>query len=142
MVPSLDRIRIERRAIAPHETLVLDLPFPPSTNNLQRSAPNGVRYDTSEYKGFKAQCAWLLKSTAIRRVPGPIEITLHVQEKSARADIDNRIKSCLDALVTHNIIDGDHASVLRAVHARWSKDVQGVRITISPAREETKRRAA
>lgn len=140
MVLSLDRVRVERKAIAPHETLVLDLPHPPSTNNLQRSRPDGVRYDTAEYKGFKAQCAWLLKSKNIRRVPGAVEITLHVQEKSARSDIDNRVKACLDALVTNNIIDGDHASVLRAIHAYWSKDVKGVRITISPAHEE--RRAA
>lgn len=125
-------VPVQRRAIEPHQDIVVDLPFPPSVNNLFANGSSG-RYITQQYKDWRTNAGWKLKIDRTPRLPGPVKISLVYEEKSGRRDLDNLLKACLDLLVEHKIIDGDHRSVVRALEASWSKKVQGVRVTIASA---------
>lgn len=130
---SLDKIRVERRSVNPGEPLVIDLSFPPSVNNLFANSPHGGRFPTKQYKAWQDENAWRIAIDKHRRVPGPVNLSLQYEEKSGRRDLDNLQKAVLDFLVKHNLIDGDHRTVVRRIAAEWSQSVKGVRITISPA---------
>lgn len=123
---------VERRAIVDHDSVTIDLPFPPSTNNLFGNGKSG-RFITQQYKDWRTSAGWKLKSDRTPRFPGPVKIALIYEEKRGRRDLDNLLKPCLDLLVEHRIIDGDHRTVVREIAASWSEKVQGVRITIAPA---------
>lgn len=128
---SLD-VPVQRRPIVAHDAVTVDLPFPPSVNNLFANGKSG-RYTTQQYKDWRTSAGWKIKADRTQRVPGPVSLTLVYEEKHGRRDLDNLLKACLDLLVEHKIIDGDHRTVVRAIAASWSEKVQGVRITIAPA---------
>lgn len=129
----LDNARIERRPIADREAITLDLAFPPSVNNLFANGSKG-RFTTQQYKDWQLHAGWKILAERPGRMPGPVKVTLQYEEKTGRRDLDNLIKPVLDLLVKHNVIDGDHRSVVREIGASWSMGVQGVRILIEPAR--------
>jgi Holliday junction resolvase RusA-like endonuclease len=128
----LDKIRVERKQIAAHDSVEVDLPFPPSVNNLFANGSSG-RYITQQYKDWRTSAGWKLKIDRTPRLPGPVKITLTYEERRGRRDLDNLLKPVLDLLVEHKIIDGDHRTVVREIAASWSAKVQGVRVTVSPA---------
>lgn len=128
----LDNCRVERGPIKAYDSVTLDLPFPPSVNNLFANGSSG-RFTTQQYKDWQTAAAWKLLADKPGRVPGPVKITLVYEEKHGRRDLDNLLKAVLDLLVKHNVIDGDHRTVLRAISASWSNAVTGVRITIEQA---------
>lgn len=133
---SLD-VPVERRAVKDKEAVTIDLPFPPSVNAMfaNNFGEGRGRYPTKQYKEWQTEAAWRILSQRPGRVPGKVKITLEYEEKGGRRDLDNLIKSVLDALVKHKVIDGDHRSVLREISAKWSGEVRGVRITIAQAKE-------
>jgi Holliday junction resolvase RusA-like endonuclease len=128
----LDNCRVSRGPVKDHDAITLDLPFPPSVNNLFANSSAG-RFTTQQYRDWQTAAAWRLLADKPGRVPGPVKITLVYEEKNGRRDLDNLLKAVLDLLVKHNVIDGDHRTVLREISAKWSANVQGVRITITPA---------
>jgi hypothetical protein len=67
-----------------------------------------------------------------KRIGGPVCVSLCFGEKSVSHAIA-RIPKIIAVLVKHNVIDGDHRTVLRGISASWSNAVQGVRVTIEPA---------
>lgn len=123
--------RVVRGKIGPHDSVTLDLPFPPSVNNLFANGSRG-RFPTQQYRDWQSAAGWKLLADRPSRIPGPVRITFQFEEKAGRRDLDNLQKAPLDLLVKHNVIDGDHRSVVRELHASWSSTVQGVRITIEP----------
>lgn len=128
----LDNCRIVRGPVKDHDAITLDLPFPPSVNNLFANGSSG-RFTTQQYRDWQTAAAWKLLADRPGRVPGPVKLTLVYEEKHGRRDLDNLLKAVLDLLVKHNVIDGDHRTVLREISAKWSAKVTGVRITIEPA---------
>lgn len=123
---------VQRRAITAHEAVTIDLPFPPIVNNLFANGKSG-RFTTQQYRDWQTNAGWKIRADRTPRVPGPVSLTLSYEEKSGRRDLDNLLKPVLDLLVKHNLIDGDHRTVVRAIAASWSRKVAGVRVTIAPA---------
>lgn len=130
----LDRcIPVTKAHLKPHENITIDLPFPPSVNNLFANGSKG-RFPTQQYRDWQAAAGWKILADRPGRLPGPVKITLILEEKHGRRDLDNLVKAPLDLLVKHSVIDGDHRTVVREINSSWSNKVQGVRITIEPAK--------
>ena len=128
---SLERVRVERKAIGASGAIVLALPFPPSTNNLFENAPGlAASIPTKRYRDWREAAHAEILRQRPRLAVGPVEATITLEEQSGRHDADNLIKAVLDCLVAHGIIGGDHSAILRRVTAQWG-EVQGARVEIT-----------
>lgn len=89
--------------------LVLTLPFPPSVNTYW-GFHGHKRFLTDKAKAFKQQVAWLFKITKHKGFGGEkiiIEIDLYPPDNRIR-DIDNNLKSLLDALCQAGVFTDDY----------------------------------
>jgi crossover junction endodeoxyribonuclease RusA len=130
---SLERVRIERREL-PDNIIRLELPFPPSVNNLFANGSSG-RFATKDYRDWQSAATGRVAAARVTRISGPVKVTLVYEEKSGRRDLDNLLKAILDLLVKQNIIDGDHRSIVREIHASWGQNVKGVEVAIERIRK-------
>ncbi len=93
--------------------ITLDLPMPPSTNRLWRSATvRATRktryYKSPEYLGWCEQAditVMAARAFPKRKITGPF--TIEIQLGNGRGDGDNRIKALLDWLQSRDIIRND-----------------------------------
>lgn len=127
---SLERVRVERKAIAAAGTIALALPFPPSTNNLFETAPRGGRVLTKRYREWREAAHAEILRQKPRLAMGPVEVTITLEDRPGRHDADNHIKAVLDCLVEHGLIGGDHSAILRRVTAQWG-EAEGARVAIT-----------
>lgn len=110
------------------------LPRPPTTNTLYKNAGKS-RARTKKYDAWILEAGLRLNVQNIKPVTGPIRIFLSVEKNgNVREDIDNRLKSPIDLLVKHGIIDDDRN--VQSVWAEWSHDVEGCRVTIERVRND------
>ena len=90
--------------------VTLILPFPPSTNHMWRKGCGGRVYLSAEYKAFKETVMMLWRAFGVRtwnpRADVEIELFLYPPWRR-RWDLDNRIKTTLDALFNAAIIIDD-----------------------------------
>src|SRR5690348_6224075 len=90
--------------------IVLNLPMPPSTNELWRSHRGRVHI-SAVYKAWIAEAGltWLLqKKDQPKRLPGNFKAVLVLnQEQRGMKDCDNRSKAALDFCKTHGLIFDD-----------------------------------
>lgn len=113
--------------------IVIDLPFPPSTNNLFINGKHG-RFRSQRYDTW-IQCAG---TEILRQRPtkftGAVSLVFEFQEghDKRKRDITNLLKAPEDLLVKHGIIEADDGSIVRSVSASWKSDVVGMRVTILP----------
>lgn len=82
--------------------VILMLPEPPSSNRYWRHA-KGRTYLSAEALAYRAAVAavWAevrTKNRRIKKLAGPIAVTLHWHRGRKSGDLDNRIKQLLDAL--------------------------------------------
>ena len=113
---------------------VIDLPFPPSTNNLFINVKKG-RIPSQRYEEWRLEAGYKLNSCGA--VSGPVSIAYEFGEPDKRKrDLDNLLKAPSDLLVTHGIIEADDNSIVRSINATWNSSVTGVRITITPIGEK------
>jgi Holliday junction resolvase RusA-like endonuclease len=125
--------------------IVLELPLPPSTNDLfanvsreQRAAarargmnlPGRVR--TKNYNAWIKEAGWMLKAQRQKPVKGPVNIEYFVCI-DAKADLGNLEKAATDLLVSHGMIEGDDPSVVKRIVMQWSEDVPALRLCVTPA---------
>lgn len=94
------------------------IPAPPSTNNLFLNKTGKGRIPTAQYTDWKMQAATAIRSQHVRNVAGRVIVLIGVERHSSQADIDNRTKAALDALVKAEIIDDDR--FVTAAFAFWS----------------------
>jgi Holliday junction resolvase RusA-like endonuclease len=90
--------------------IILDLPFPTSTNRLHSHRGNCV-HSTKEYIAWQKNAdAWVLlkRQYPKQRIVGPFEIEI-LLDNHHRGDGDNRIKAVLDWLQSREIIRNDIA---------------------------------
>jgi Holliday junction resolvase RusA-like endonuclease len=88
--------------------IVLDLPFPTSTNRLHKTARGHV-YRTKEYEAWIKDCdatVMLKRQYPRTRLQGPFEIEILLSNQG-RGDGDNRIKAVLDYLQSREITGND-----------------------------------
>ncbi len=110
---------------------VLTLPMPPSTNGL---FVNGKyrRTISQKYEAWRNEAL----VEVLRQKPPPIKgevlVSMEFEDPKTkrRTDLDNRLKAPIDLLVYFGIIEKDDNSIVREVRAKWSAEVEGVRITI------------
>lgn len=91
------------RPVGERHSITLELPVPTSTNNLQRSAKNGRRYDSKDYETWHNLASslimaergkWVKKGLPLDR---PYVARIRLSDRD-RADVDNRVKALLDVL--------------------------------------------
>ncbi len=125
---SLDKVRVDRRAIETRGPITLTLPVPPSTNALFVNVPGKGRVPSVRYKQWRQDALATLWTQPRKFMGCPCAITLIVPDKGRR-DLDNFAKPILDFLVQHNFIADDSREFVRDLRIKWS-DVEGVVITI------------
>ena len=110
----------------------VNLPFPVSTNALFSNGRSG-RHRSQRYADWHQEAGYALMVQRPQRVKGPVVLSCLVQEgrDARKRDITNLIKAPEDLLVEHGIIEADDSSIVREVKMKWSKDVQGIQITIT-----------
>lgn len=87
-------------------SIVLHLPLPPTTNGLYANASGKGRIKTAEYRAWIIAAGVSAKAQSRERVTGPYEVTVSLPS-ATRGDIDNRLKACLDLLVSLQITPDD-----------------------------------
>lgn len=112
--------------------VVLDLPMPPSTNNLFAS-DGKRRFRSAEYTAWITAAGYRLNAQHPSPMAGKVAILIDVEEpKTARRqDVANREKAVVDLLVSHRIIEGDDQRFVRELTMRWAP-VEGVKVSIKP----------
>lgn len=94
------------------------LPWPPSTNALFVGV-GSRRVRTKEYNDWRREAGWTLQAQRPPKFDGPVEITIELcPPHSRRFDLDNRAKSTLDLLTTHQVIRDDHDGFVRAINIK------------------------
>lgn len=108
-------------------------PVPQSRPRLGRSWRGKSQvHELDRVKAWKAAVAWHVKAAGVQVVSGPVEVGLcFVLEPGQRADLDNTIKSVLDALIGVAYHDDDQVVALGATKMTAGPgDAVGVRITV------------
>ncbi len=113
--------------------IVLDLPFPPSTNRLWRV---GVRkmYDSIQYTTWRADAAVMFYQQFAKKRPQPLDrfwiyMIIDISRRSSVMDNDNRIKAPLDFCQTAGIVTNDSKS--EGVLCEWGHAPSGCRVTLT-----------
>lgn len=115
------------------ERVHIDLPLPISTNALWRPV-NGGMVKTDRYRSWHRTAGDQLANQRPGRVAGPYTLTLLVNRRRSKMDLDNAIKATSDLLQHHGVIDNDRKA--EEIHAKWSDLVTGMRVTVERWTEE------
>jgi crossover junction endodeoxyribonuclease RusA len=92
--------------LAPRSQIRVELPLPPSTNNLFATV-NGKRVKTKKYRDWLKACEAPLVELK-KPEPGLLRVRVEVHGKvNPQRDLDNMLKPIGDALVANGIIAGD-----------------------------------
>jgi crossover junction endodeoxyribonuclease RusA len=111
--------------------VVIELPFPPSVNNLFLNGRSG-RFRSQKYDSWIQEAGTEIMRQRPLKCPGQVSLTFEFREGHDRRkrDITNLLKAPEDLLVKHGIIEADDGSIVRRVSAAWNAEVEGVRVTI------------
>jgi crossover junction endodeoxyribonuclease RusA len=111
--------------------ITINLPPPPSANNLFLNIHGRGRVISPKYREWKVEAGWRLKQQRPEKIKGPVVIDI-VHQDIGKTDGDNTLKPLFDLLVDHQVIEADTRPIVRRFSFGW-EDVVGVRVTISPA---------
>lgn len=111
------------------------LAYPPSMNRVWRTV-NGRMVESKESRAWKKAAAWTAQAAGIRCMNGPVEVqvTLHPRKNkdgsasASRIDLDNAMKSALDAL--KSVAYQDDKQVVR-IFAAVGEPVQNGGLTVA-----------
>ncbi|HEU5019659.1 MAG TPA: RusA family crossover junction endodeoxyribonuclease [Pseudolabrys sp.] len=110
------------------------MPIPPSVNQMFRNVRGKGRVKTGHYEAWSAAAATSMRLQQVQPVTGPVLVIFGVERHSLAADIDNRIKAMLDAIVKAKIIRDD--SDVTAFAAAWLPSANGLaHVQIFPTTE-------
>jgi Holliday junction resolvase RusA-like endonuclease len=106
----------------------LDLPFPPSVNNLFSQSRTGRRFPSKKYVAWRRAADWLIRSSERLRIatlngsfhsePVSIKIYLVAGDNRPR-DADNYSKGIIDSLVRCGVLPDDSAKHIGDIHVSW-----------------------
>ena len=114
------------------EPVTFTLPVPPSVNQMFRNVRGKGRVKTEVYDQWRAAAKTSLRLQSITPIAGPVVAVFGVERGSLAADIDNRIKAMLDAIVAAKIIRDDNQ--VTAFAAAWLPRANGLaHVQIFPA---------
>lgn len=106
------------------------IPVPPSLNNIFATV-KGRRIKTSAYKSWRAAAGYSILAQRPERHDGDVIVNIQIGPRIKNADIDNRIKGCLDVLCDTRVIKSDRNVV--SVLCAWNDNVQGCQIQVIAA---------
>ena len=107
------------------------MPTPPSANHLFRNVKGVGRVKTAQYDDFIRMGVAAIRQQKVQPISGNVVVVLGVERMSDRADIDNRLKATLDAIVKANTIEDDR--FVTAIAISWLPKANGLsHISIYP----------
>lgn len=119
---------------SPSAPTTFTMPVPPSVNQMFRNVRGKGRVKTEAYDQWRASAATSLRLQRIAPVAGRVVVIFGVERGSLAADIDNRIKAMLDAIVAAKIISDDNQ--VTAFAAAWLPKANGLaHVQIIPSAE-------
>ena len=112
-------------------THIINLPFPPSTNNMFVNAKSG-RFRSSKYDEWLQLAGHLLNRQRPHKFKGAVILCFLFQDgkDNRKRDVTNLIKAPEDLLVKHGVIEADDNTIVKGVEAYWADTVEGVQVTI------------
>ena len=111
-------------AVAAVAPITFTLPIPPSVNQMFRNVRGKGRVKTGHYEAWRGHAATSLRLQHIAPITGNVVVLFGVERQSSIADIDNRIKAMLDAIVAAKIITDDNQ--VTAFAASWLPPANGL----------------
>lgn len=107
------------------------MPLPPSVNAIFRNLKGKGRVKTRAYDDWRAFAVTSIRLQKAAHVPGRVVVLFGVERLSLSADIDNRIKAMLDAMVEARVIEDDKFVTGFAVS--WLPAANGLaHVTVQP----------
>ena len=100
------------------------LPVPPSVNALYLNKPGIGRVKKGAYDDFIRRGVAAIRGQHVQPIPGYVIAIFGVERMSVTADIDNRLKSMLDTIVTAGIIADD--SMVTGIAVSWLPKANGL----------------
>ena len=99
-------------------TLHIDLPYPPSVNHYWRRV--GARTLISRAgRAFRVRVCAILSARRVRPLDGPLAVVVEIfPPDHRRRDVDNTLKSLLDALEKGGAYHDDSQITSRTIHKR------------------------
>jgi Holliday junction resolvase RusA-like endonuclease len=103
----------------------IELPIPPSANRLYRNGARGIgRFDTQDYKDWKAAAGWAILQQKVSPFLNPVRVVVTVtggSDFNGLRDIDNCLKASLDLLKNQGIIPNDSVKWVKKVSASYEE---------------------
>lgn len=119
--------------------IILDLPIPPSTNNIWRQGKQHV-YINPVYAAWKKQAdatVIIVGLTTLGRIEGRFTVLIQINESMVRSnrDLDNFTKVLLDYCRRIELVKDDNLKLCRSVTVRIDEETPpplGCRVTLTP----------
>lgn len=116
--------------------VVIQLPFPVSTNALYTNVRGRGRVKTARHNTWRRAAGWDLEQQKPPTVEGPVALDIEYgrprnrdgSKSKVKRDLSNLIKCVEDLLVAHGVIEDD--SLVHDLHVSWADDVEGARVSI------------
>ena len=104
-------------------SVTFTMPVPPSVNQAYRNTKRG-RAKTKSYTDWLLYAYQMIRMQKVQKISGRCIVIIGVERESLAADIDNRIKLALDAIVSADIIDDDR--FVTAIALTWVPEANGL----------------
>src|SRR5215831_2819595 len=117
--PDWQRVSAIDRPFAPPLEAVINLPFPPSTNQLWRSNRRRVHRSAAYQKWIQQADNFALMGAVHRQpaMPGYFMAEIHLSTSAGKGDIDNRVKAVLDWAQSRALVQDD--KLCRRLTIEW-----------------------
>jgi len=99
------------------------MPVPPSVNQAYKNVKRG-RAKTKSYSDWLLYAYQMIRMQKVPKVSGRCVVIIGVERKSLAADLDNRLKLTLDAIVSAQVIDDDR--FVTAIALTWVPQANGL----------------
>lgn len=129
-------------------TTWIELPLPPSGNNLFANNRRGGRFKTEAYQAWLSEAVPLIHFAATgrdglgqltgqpARVSGPYALHMQAGKPDKRKrDLGNLWKALEDALRAGGVIEDD--SLCQSQFGEWVAGLEGIRVLVLPTKERT-----
>lgn len=124
-------IPVEKRSIAPRESIEFQVPLPPPLNSLFANVPGKGRVKTGRYRAWIKEAGWSILAARVGHIDGPVSVKITLPN-TARGDTDAYAKATLDLCVRHGLIEDDRGRIIRSLTMDFG-DVDGAKVVIRRA---------
>jgi crossover junction endodeoxyribonuclease RusA len=109
------------------ERVDIDLPLPISTNDLHAVSWRSFR-NSDRYRTWSRAAGVMINAQRPASVRGHYALTLVINPRRTKIDLDNSIKGISDLLQAHRVIENDRLA--NRIVLEWPEAVEGSRVTI------------